>query len=352
MPTEEEALDNVMVQSWQAVAQSLRQSAVRISNDLRETQRMRDQSRISRMRQLDLARRQLSTWKASQHATLNKGFAAVLRSTILNPNVLPERLTNDDLAKGWMVADQMDDVRYVKDKLNAKRTIEHEWSSRGIDQKVSDYADNLVNHVHITAVGPSEELNATLDAFQSSGAQVKIEFIDPGEADKFLREHNDCSFHVDTTQTGSWDGLKQDKVAQAILTSGTSDPNKKIAYIRSQINTDLDNPSQLNLGQGLVDAAHTKTDGQTKTTSHTNSAIPQSNDVQVTHHESAKAASKTDDNTSPVQRSKGDPFGELTPSQEVSLSRQSVSNPIVQNGESASIQQVVPRPASRTSAKA
>lgn len=73
MASEEDELDRVMVQTWQAVAQSLRQTSTRIDNDLRMMRRERTSERMAKARQLDFDRRQLAAWKSSNHATLNRG---------------------------------------------------------------------------------------------------------------------------------------------------------------------------------------------------------------------------------------------------------------------------------------
>lgn len=235
MASEEEELDRVMVQTWQAVAQALRQTSARIDNDLRNLRRERSSERMVQARQLDFDRRQLAAWKSSHHATLNRGFDSVLRATVLNPSVQqdPSRLTTVDLAKAWMVADQMNDVRFIKDKTDAKAFIEHQWSQRGIEQPVSEFADGLVNHVSITAAGPSDGLDATLEAFQRAGAAIDpVRFVDPSEVEGFIRDHHGQSFSVSTTLAGSWDGVDNDRLAQAVLTSPVSDTHARVKQLR------------------------------------------------------------------------------------------------------------------------
>lgn len=235
MASEEEELDRVMVQTWQAVAQALRQTSARIDNDLRNLRRERSSERMVQARQLDFDRRQLAAWKSSHHATLNRGFDSVLRATVLNPSVQqdPSRLTTVDLAKAWMVADQMNDVRFIKDKTDAKAFVEHQWSQRGIEQPVSEFADGLVNHVSITAAGPSDGLDATLEAFQRAGAAIDpVRFVDPSEVEGFIRDHHGQSFSVSTTLAGSWDGVDNDRLAQAVLTSPVSDTHARVKQLR------------------------------------------------------------------------------------------------------------------------
>lgn len=236
MASEEEELDRVMVQTWQAVAQALRQTSARIDNDLRNLRRERSSERMVQARQLDFDRRQLAAWKSSHNATLNRGFDSVLRATVLNPSVQqdPSRLTTVDLAKAWMVADQMNDVRFIKDKTDAKAFIEHQWSQRGIEQPVSEFADGLVNHVSITAAGPSDGLDATLEAFQRAGAAIDpVRFVDPSEVEGFIRDHHGQSFSVSTTLAGSWDGVDNDRLAQAVLTSPVSDTHARVKQLRA-----------------------------------------------------------------------------------------------------------------------
>lgn len=245
MDSEEDELDRVMVQTWQAVAQSLRQTSTRIDSDLRMMRRERSSERMAKARQLDFDRRQLAAWKSSNHATLNRGFDSVLRATVLNPSVQqdPSRLTPADLARAWMVADQMNDVRFIKDKTDAKTFIERQWSQRGIEQPVSEFADGLANHVSITATGPSDGLDATMEAFQRAGASIEpVRFVDPSEAERFIREHHGQSFSVDTTLTGSWDGVDDDRLARAVLTSPVSDPHARVDQLRRGAPADRETP--------------------------------------------------------------------------------------------------------------
>lgn len=335
MASEEDELDRVMVQSWQAVAQSLRQTSTRIDSDLRMLRRERTSERMARARQLDFDRRQLAAWKSSNHATLNRGFDSVLRATVLNPSVQQDaaRLSPADLARAWMVADQMDDVRFIKDKADAKTFIERQWSQRGIEQPVSEFADRLANHVSITATGPSEGLDATMEAFQRAGAVIEpVSFVNPSEAEGFIREHHGQSFSVSTTLTGSWDGIDNDRLAQAVLTSPVSDPHARVDQLRRGVPAiqepagadaaDAREPgreepvaaaSPSNGPQGSPDDRDPSTAGQVLASDHADAV-------------SADGAMGNEPSPSTLSgpahvRAGGDVFGEMSPAQEVAAAR-------------------------------
>lgn len=332
MASEEDELDRVMVQSWQAVAQSLRQTSTRIDSDLRMMRRERSSERMARARQLDFDRRRLAAWKSSNHATLNRGFDSVLRATVLNPSVQqdPARLSPADLARAWMVADQMDDVRFIKDKTEAKTFIERQWSRRGIEQPVSEFADGLANHVSITATGPSEGLDATMEAFQRAGAVIEpVSFVDPSKAEGFIREHHGQSFSVDTTLTGSWDGVDNDRLVQAVLTSPVSDPHARVDQLRRSAPAGRETPrpdaqedrrtrtapvtKASNGPQGSPGGRDPSTAGQALTSDHADAV---SGRVAKRSGPSPSALS----GPAPVKAG-GDVFGELSPAQEVAAAR-------------------------------
>lgn len=335
MASEEDELDRVMVQTWQAVAQSLRQTSTRIDNDLRMMRRERSSERMARARQLDFDRRQLAAWKSSNHATLNRGFDSVLRATILNPSVQqdPARLSTADLARAWMVADQMDDVRFIKDKTDAKTFVERQWSQRGMEQPVSEFADGLANHVSIMATGPSEGLDATMEAFQRAGAVIEpVSFVDPSKAEGFIREHHGQSFSVSTTLTGSWDGVNNDRLAQAVLTSQVSDPHARVDQLRRGVPAvqvpagagaaDAREPvreepvavaAASNGPQGSSDDRGPSTDGQVLTSDHADAVAGRG-------AKGRKPAPSALSGPAPVKAG-GDVFGELSPAQEVAAAR-------------------------------
>lgn len=352
MASEEDELDRVMVQSWQAVAQSLRQTSTRIDSDLRMMRRERSSERMARARQLDFDRRQLAAWKSSNHATLNRGFDSVLRVTVLNPSVQqdPARLSPADLARAWMVADQMDDVRFIKDKADAKTFIERQWSQRGIEQPVSEFADGLANHVSITATGPSEGLDATMEAFQRAGAVIEpVNFLDPSEAERFIRKHHGQSFSVSTTLTGSWDGVDNDRLAQAVLTSPVSDPHSRVDQLRRGMPavqepagagdadarklgreeaTAMDAAS--NGPQGSPDDRDPSTAGQVLTSEHADAG-------------SGRGVNGSESSTSNLSgqvhvKACGDVFGELSPAQEVAAARRATLAQVPVEPVKASVQ--------------
>lgn len=331
MDSEEDELDRVMVQTWQAVAQSLRQTSTRIDSDLRMMRRERSSERMAKARQLDFDRRQLAAWKSSNHATLNRGFDSVLRATVLNPSVQqdPSRLTPADLARAWMVADQMNDVRFIKDKTDAKTFIERQWSQRGIEQPVSEFADGLANHVSITATGPSDGLDATMEAFQRAGASIEpVRFVDPSEAERFIREHHGQSFSVDTTLTGSWDGVDDDRLTRAVLTSPVSDPHARVDQLRRGAPADRETP---------------RPDAQEDRRARTAPVAKASNGPLASPPDQGPAADGRDvDERKPAPsalsgpapaKAGGDVFGEMSPAQEVAAARraampQEMSRPV------------------------
>ncbi|MCI1674246.1 MAG: hypothetical protein LKI34_08555 [Bifidobacterium tibiigranuli] len=240
----EDALDQIMVQAWQAVAQSLRQTGNQIAYDLRRHHQEHSvRSRAARER-LQSQRLRMQRWRASESQRLNKGFHDVLEASLPHPADGSRLADWDDarLLKTWVVAGQIDDPAYLADALEAKTILEEDWERRRADGRhapvppIGEAADALTRPAAIRYTDPEDPdfLSVRRCFEQDDVAIVSLEPVDPAQAGRFRREHDGKSFSVETAD-GSWNGMDRERLTQAVMTSPTNDPAARIAFLKANL---------------------------------------------------------------------------------------------------------------------
>ncbi|MCI1832649.1 MAG: hypothetical protein LKI88_03815 [Bifidobacterium sp.] len=233
----EDALDQVMNQSWQAVAQSIRQSGIQINNEIRRLKAEdRTESRAKATR-YEAKRNTMAYWKRDNRRQLDDGFSRTLNATILNPNMIehPERWDDTTLVKSWVVADQLGDGRYLVEKTRAKELVEQEYERRHPGQPIQQAAEGLMQPVTIRYTDHEDPgFLDTQAALGRAGTLIDLQPVDPKDADGFRREHNGESFSVQVGEE-TWNGMNRERLTQAVLTSETNDPVQRISFLKSNL---------------------------------------------------------------------------------------------------------------------
>ena len=166
----EDGFDQIMVQSWNSVAQQLRTLHNELSGD-RARRRERAERAVQNERYEQTRRQQqairLEQWEMDNRERLNKGFESTLNATVLADGDGWRKMRDSSLLQGWMVADQLEgnDPGYRRQIIEAKARLKDEWSKRHPETHIDAAADQLTNHVNITYTDQSPALQATLNAF-------------------------------------------------------------------------------------------------------------------------------------------------------------------------------------------
>ncbi|KFI90866.1 hypothetical protein BISA_2240 [Bifidobacterium saguini DSM 23967] len=236
----EDGLDQIMVQSWNSVAQQLRALHAELRGD-----RMRLRERAERAAQnerYDQTRRQqqaarLEQWETENRERLNKGFESNLTATVLSDGDTWRGMRDSSLLQAWMVADQLEgnDPGFRRQIIEAKRRLKDEWSKRHPESHIDAASDHLVNHVTITYSDQSPALQSTLNAFNTAGVAVDLQRVD---AETFRAEHGgEQSFWVDSRLTGGWAGYDHDRIVEAVMcapVNGLDDAATRISFLQDQ----------------------------------------------------------------------------------------------------------------------
>ena len=165
----EDGFDQIMVQSWNSVAQQLRTLHNELSGD-RARRRERAERAVQNERYEQTRRQQqsirLEQWEMDNRERLNKGFESTLNATVLADGDGWRKMRDSSLLQGWMVADQLEgnDPGYRRQIIEAKARLRDEWSKRHPETHIDAAADQLTNHVNITYTDQSPALQATLNA--------------------------------------------------------------------------------------------------------------------------------------------------------------------------------------------
>lgn len=238
MQTEpEDALDQALTQSWQLIAQSLRQTGMQINNDIRRLKQNGDARARADASHLEQKRNSISRWRYDETHRIDDGFARTLDATILDPRMRehPERWDDTALVKSWVVADQISDGKYLMDKETAKRICSTEYTKRHPDLDIAKAADLLTTSVTIYSCDPTDpDFEATKEAFRRGAARVDVQTVDPADVERFKREHDGASFSVDAGDK-QWNGMDRERLTEAVLTSATADPVERIMFLKSHL---------------------------------------------------------------------------------------------------------------------
>ncbi|RBP97865.1 hypothetical protein CRD60_04575 [Bifidobacterium aemilianum] len=217
----EDSMDQMMVQTWQNVAQSLRMLHGALRSDFQSGARARRMTRNEHARERQMLQRRLEEWEAANRIKLNDGFEQTIKATVLNPAVKaqPDLLGDAELLKSWCITDHLEeyDPAFTRDNRRARQWLKEEWARRGHRTNIDAEADQIVNHVTVTVAAQSPELDQTLATFRKAGVPVTVqEAPDPEE---FRRKHHGEDFQVQTRRNGDWDGYNREKLTEAVLTS-------------------------------------------------------------------------------------------------------------------------------------
>ena len=204
----EDGFDQIMVQSWNSVAQQLRTLHNELSGD-RARRRERAERAVQNERYEQTRRQQqsirLEQWEMDNRERLDKGFDSTLNATVLADGDGWRKMRDSSLLQGWMVADQLEgnDPDYRRQIIEAKARLKDEWSKRHPETHIDAAADQLTNHVNITYTDQSPALQATLNAFNTAGVPVDLRRMEDAQA--FQAAHgDDATFFVDSRLTGQW----------------------------------------------------------------------------------------------------------------------------------------------------
>jgi hypothetical protein len=233
----EDALDQALTQSWQLIAQSLRQTGMQINNDIRRLKQNGDARARADASHLEQKRNSISRWRYDETHRIDDGFARTLNATILDPRMRehPEKWDDTALVKSWVVADQISDGKYLMDKETAKRICSTEYAKRHPEQDIAKAADMLTTSVTIHACDPTDpDFEATKEAFRRGAARVDVQTVDPADVERFKREHDGKSFSVDAGDR-KWNGMDHDRLTETVLTSATADPVERIMFLKSHL---------------------------------------------------------------------------------------------------------------------
>ena len=197
----EDGFDQIMVQSWNSVAQQLRTLHNELSGD-RARRRERAERAVQNERYEQTRRQQqsirLEQWEMDNRERLNKGFESTLNATVLADGDGWRKMRDSSLLQGWMVADQLEgnDPGYRRQIIEAKARLKDEWSKRHPETHIDAAADQLTNHVNITYTDQSPALQATLNAFNTAGVPVDLQRVEDTQA--FQAAHgDDATFFMD-----------------------------------------------------------------------------------------------------------------------------------------------------------
>ena len=189
----EDGFDQIMVQSWNSVAQQLRTLHNELSGD-RARRRERAERAVQNERYEQTRRQQqsirLEQWEMDNRERLNKGFESTLNATVLADGDGWRKMRDSSLLQGWMVADQLEGNDPGLPQaviIEAKARLKDEWSKRHPETHIDAAADQLTNHVNITYTDQSPALQATLNAFNTAGVPVDLQRVEdsagvPGRA--------------------------------------------------------------------------------------------------------------------------------------------------------------------------
>lgn len=234
----EDGFDQVMVQSWTNIAQQLHmlhQSFQADSDRLRNMRAQRREQRTREQQDRAVQRERLLAWQAENRERLNTGFEQVLDATVLAKGC--QNMDDQHLLKTWVVAEQLEgeDPGYTPRLNEAKRRLRDEWDTRHPGQRIEAMADQLNNHVTVTYIQRSADLERTINAFGKAGLPVTPVLADDTEA--FKRAHPDATFVVDTRLTGTWTGYDHDRIVDAVLQTPVStmeDAGNRISFLKDQ----------------------------------------------------------------------------------------------------------------------
>ena len=237
----EDGFDQIMVQSWNSVAQQLRTLHNELSGD-RARRRERAERAVQNERYEQTRRQQqsirLEQWEMDNRERLNKGFESTLNATVLADGDGWRKMRDSSLLQGWMVADQLEgnDPGYRRQTIEAKARLKDEWSKRHPETHIDAAADQLTNHVNITYTDQSPALQATLNAFNTAGVPVDLQRVEDTQA--FQAAHgDDATFFVDSRLTGQWTGYDHDRIVEAVMcapVNGVDDAASRISFLKDQ----------------------------------------------------------------------------------------------------------------------
>ena len=237
----EDGFDQIMVQSWNSVAQQLRTLHNELSGD-RARRRERAERAVQNERYEQTRRQQqsirLEQWEMDNRERLNKGFESTLNATVLADGDGWRKMRDSSLLQGWMVADQLEgnDPGYRRQIIEAKARLKDEWSKRHPETHIDAAADQLTNHVNITYTDQSPALQATLNAFNTAGVPVDLQRVEDTQA--FQAAHgDDATFFVDSRLTGQWTGYDHDRIVEAVMcapVNGVDDAASRISFLKDQ----------------------------------------------------------------------------------------------------------------------
>ena len=217
----EDGFDQIMVQSWNSVAQQLRTLHNELSGD-RARRRERAERAVQNERYEQTRRQQqsirLEQWEMDNRERLNKGFESTLNATVLADGDGWRKMRDSSLLQGWMVADQLEgnDPGFRRQIIEAKARLKDEWSKRHPETHIDAAADQLTNHVNITYTDQSPAVQATLNAFNTAGVPVDLQRVEDAQA--FQAAHgDDATFFVDSRLTGQWTGYDHDRIVEAVM---------------------------------------------------------------------------------------------------------------------------------------
>lgn len=236
----EDGFDQIMVQSWNSVAQQLRTLHNELSND--RARRKERAERAAQNERYEQTRRQqqsirLEQWEMDNRERLNKGFESTLSATVLSGGDGWRKMRDSSLLQGWMVADQLEgnDPGFRRQIIEAKARLKDEWSKRHPETHIDAAADQLTNHVNITYTDQSPALQATLNAFNTAGVPVDLQRVGKEE---FRAAHgDDATFFVDSRLTGQWAGYDHDRIVEAVMcapVNGVDDAASRISFLKDQ----------------------------------------------------------------------------------------------------------------------
>lgn len=153
----EDGFDQIMVQSWNSVAQQLRTLHNELSGD-RARRRERAERAVQNERYEQTRRQQqsirLEQWEMDNRERLNKGFESTLNATVLADGDGWRKMRDSSLLQGWMVADQLEgnDPGYRRQIIEAKARLKDEWSQRHPETHIDAAADQFdqprEHHLH------------------------------------------------------------------------------------------------------------------------------------------------------------------------------------------------------------
>lgn len=217
----EDGFDQIMVQSWNSVAQQLRTLHNELSGD-RARRRERAERAVQNERYEQTRRQQqsirLEQWEMDNRERLNKGFESTLNATVLADGDGWRKMRDSSLLQGWMVADQLEgnDPGYRRQIIEAKARLKDEWSKRHPETHIDAAADQLTNHVNITYTDQSPGVAGHPERLQH-GRRARGPATGGGHAAFQAAHGDDATFFVDSRLTGQWTGYDHDRIVDAVM---------------------------------------------------------------------------------------------------------------------------------------